>query len=109
LHIFIKTRISSLSLSISLSGWEPADKWKGVLARTYLYISTAYRNVFTCCDVDGVDGAIIKPWLLKTLLAWHTQFKVSQYEIDRNELIYSKLQHNRNPFIDNGDWAFAIW
>jgi endonuclease I len=36
--------------------WEPADKWKGVLARAYLYMSVAYRNTFQCCDKEQVNG-----------------------------------------------------
>lgn len=123
--------------------FEPADKWKGALARSYFYISVAYRDTFDCCDEVGTDGygcvfdgfeylvicfvpaltlggisllmdffpgrPIIKPWLLETLLDWHSRFPVTQYERDRNEMIAEQLQFNRNPFIDHQPWAASIW
>ena len=72
-------------------------------------MSTSYRDTFTCCDVAGVNGAIIKPWLLSTLLKWHNAFPASQYELDRNEVIFNSIQHNRNPYIDVPQWAEAVW
>ncbi len=42
------------------------------------------------------------------MLKWHRQDPVSQKEIDRNEAIY-KVQHNRNPYIDNADYAEYVW
>lgn len=36
------------------------------------------------------------------------QDPVSQKERDRNEAIY-KVQHNRNPYIDNADYAEYVW
>jgi endonuclease I len=46
---------------------------------------------------------------LETLLDWHSKFPVTQYERDRNEMIAEQLQFNRNPFIDNQQWAASIW
>jgi endonuclease I len=89
--------------------WEPADKWKGELARTYFYISVSYRDTFTCCETPGTSNAILKPWMLKTLLDWHNRFPATQYELDRNEFIFGKIQQNRNPFIDVPQWVEAIW
>lgn len=89
--------------------FEPADQYKGTLARAYLYMTVAYRNAFTCCDKAAVNGARIKPWALRTLLEWHARFPVSQYERERNEVVFSKYQHNRNPFIDHPELAQRIW
>ncbi len=47
-------------------------------------------------------------WALNLLLEWHQADPVSQKEIDRNNAVYSK-QLNRNPFIDNPDYALLIW
>jgi endonuclease I len=41
---------------------------------------------------------------LAVLLAWHGSFPVSVYERHRNARIHAR-QGNRNPFIDNPDWA----
>jgi hypothetical protein len=43
------------------------------------------------------------------LLRWNEQDPVSQKEIDRNNVIYSQYQHNRNPFIDHPEYARMIW
>jgi endonuclease I len=51
--------------------FEPIDHYKGDLARSYFYISTAYADEFTCCDKDGVDKAQIKPWMERVLRMWH--------------------------------------
>jgi hypothetical protein len=50
----------------------------------------------------------IEPWGLQQLLAWHHQDTVSLKEINRNNAIY-QIQNNRNPFIDNPQWADSIW
>lgn len=46
---------------------------------------------------------------LSDLLQWHAQDPVDAYERRRNDLIYTKYQHNRNPFVDIPDFAWAIW
>ena len=46
---------------------------------------------------------------LSTLLAWHAQDPPNAAEKNRNQIIYSSYQRNRNPFIDHPEWATAIW
>lgn len=46
---------------------------------------------------------------LSTLLEWHKQDPVSEFEIRRNNLIYENWQGNRNPFIDHPEWVYEIW
>jgi hypothetical protein len=40
-------------------------------------------------------------------MQWHQQDPPSDFEIARHEYIFSQ-QKNRNPFIDNPDWANSI-
>ncbi|MBD4935305.1 ribonuclease, partial [Xanthomonas citri pv. citri] len=40
---------------------------------------------------------------------WNKQDPVDDRERKRNEIIYEKYQHNRNPFIDHPEWADEIW
>ena len=42
------------------------------------------------------------------LLKWNDLDPVDQLEINRNNEVY-KIQGNRNPFIDNSDYADMIW
>ena len=38
---------------------------------------------------------------LSVLLKWNEQDPVDDLERKRNEVIFTKYQHNRNPFIDH--------
>jgi hypothetical protein len=46
---------------------------------------------------------------LDTLLKWHNQDPVSNWEISRNNKIYYQYQGNRNPFIDHPEYVGLIW
>lgn len=98
--------------------FEPADEYKGDLARTYFYMATCYQD-----KVNGWSGGIfgnnnkyadytgypgMAEWQLKMLIRWSKQDPVSQKEIDRNNAVY-KLQGNRNPFIDCPGLERFIW
>lgn len=88
--------------------WEPADIVKGALARTYMYVSVAYWDTFTCCTTDANVNAEMLPWLLATMLQWHGQFPPSAQEQARNDAAFA-LQGSRNPFVDYPDWAAKVW
>lgn len=83
------------------SCFEPADEFKGFLARVTFYTATTYYKRWSCCNTAGTDqDANIKPWLLKILLQWNNAFPPNADEIYRNEVIFGQYQHNRNPYID---------
>lgn len=84
--------------------WEPSDGMKGALARVYLYVSTCYWDTFTCCDSEASVNAVMRPWLLATMLRWHASFPPSTDELARNDAVFG-MQGNRNPFIDYPAWA----
>lgn len=95
--------------------FEPADEYKGDIARIYFYMVTCYKNkkfsqggkgylMFTWSgtECDFTDKAI------KCLLKWHRNDPVSQKEIDRNNKVAQK-QGNRNPFVDDPGLVEYIW
>ncbi|MBK9290019.1 MAG: endonuclease [Bacteroidetes bacterium] len=91
--------------------FEPRNDFKGDLARTYFYMVTRYENVVTNWNSPMLNKTTypsFSNWALSLLLQWHQQDPVSQKEIDRNNAIYA-LQGNRNPFIDNPNYALMIW
>jgi hypothetical protein len=80
--------------------YEPRDQHKGNAARSILYMIVAYNFELTGdFDADKQDEQLLKDW--------HFADLPDNYEIARNEFIYS-IQGNRNPFIDSVDYACFI-
>lgn len=94
--------------------FEPADEYKGDFARAYFYIITAYSgldwDMTTPAQyfLDPASELLLQPWLTRTLLKWHRQDPVSNKEIERAKQV-SRIQHNRNPFIDYPCLVEYIW
>ena len=94
----------------NLTVFEPINEYKGDLARGYFYMSTRYYSEDgTWASSDATNKSTILPWQVNVLLQWHHQDPVSAKEIARNNKIYYTYQNNRNPFIDNPQWADSIW
>lgn len=75
--------------------------FRGDVARILFYMFTRYE------EADKYGCEIIAE-SMKILLSWNEIDPVSETEIIRNN--YTKLiQGNRNPFIDNPDYADMIW
>lgn len=97
-------------LGYNLTAFEPIDEYKGDLARGYFYMSTRYYlEDGGWTTSEATNKSVILPWQMNVLLQWHHQDPVSAKEIARNDSVYYKFQHNRNPFIDNPQWADSIW
>jgi hypothetical protein len=88
--------------------FEPADEYKGDIARIYFYMATRYMDVISGWDGESFNGNNLSNWTRTMMLQWHHDDPVSQKEIDRNNAAYD-YQHNRNPYVDNPEWADAVW
>lgn len=99
----------------SYTVFEPADAYKGDIARVYFYMLTCYK------DKNFTQNGRAKAFFTYTngqaqltdeakaiLLRWHREDPVSQKEINRNNGI-ANLQHNRNPFVDKPELVEYIW
>lgn len=95
--------------------FEPRNAVKGDVARMMFYMDTRYEGG----DETGTPDLSIPNFAptgstapqmgkLCVLLAWHLADPVDTFEARRNNRIY-ELQKNRNPFIDNPQWAKAIY
>jgi len=88
--------------------FEPSNELKGDFARSYFYLSTCYWNKWTCCDTDAVNKSDIKPWLEAVMRGWHVQDPVDDSERNKNDVIFTSFQKNRNPFVDHPEWVDQI-
>ena len=93
--------------------WEPRDEVKGDVARMIFYMAVRYEGDNGELDLEVAEtvnnGSAPLHGKLSTLLQWHKQDPVDDFERNRNEVIYQDYQHNRNPFIDHPEWIEAIW
>jgi len=101
----------------ALTVFEPADEYKGDIARNYFYMATCYQNVISGWEnnntngasfLDGTSTKVYEQWALDMLYTWHVNDPVSTKEINRNNAIYN-VQGNRNPFIDHPEYVAIIW
>jgi len=87
--------------------YEPRDFAKGAVARSQFYICATYNRpgkTFTIPTANDFLGMNQDQSVLKR---WNLQFPPSNWEIARHEYI-AGVQKNRNPFVDNPDWACFI-
>ena len=107
----------ALSCLTDFDSWEPADFVKGDVARILFYMvvryDPGYNNYNETFDLELVDYTTpdnFDPILgkLSTLLEWHVLDPVDDFEVNRNEVIYS-YQQNRNPFVDHPELVDYIW
>jgi len=92
------------------TAFEPIDEYKGDIARSYFYMSVRYFHEDSGWgNSEMTTKSEIKPWAMAMLLRWNEEDPVSDKEIARNNVIYKKYQHNRNPFIDHPEYARMIW
>jgi endonuclease I len=76
--------------------------WKGDVARALFYMAVRF-NALNVVNGDPSEYSGTNPsgniGDLAALLTWHTQDPRDDYEMNRNNYVYT-WQHNRNPFID---------
>ncbi|MEV5122440.1 endonuclease [Streptomyces decoyicus] len=93
--------------------FEPRDEDKGDVARMILYMAVRYDEGDGCPDLEPNDqvGNGSQPHIgrLSVLKQWSKEDPPNAFEQHRNQVIFDKYQHNRNPFIDHPEWVDAIW
>ena len=93
--------------------WEPRDSEKGDVARMLFYMAVRYEGEDGEPDLELSDEVNTAPTpfhgRLSTLLEWHENDPVDDWERRRNDIIYIDFQNNRNPFIDHPEFVDLIW
>jgi endonuclease I len=97
--------------SYDQDSWEPWDPDKGYVARGCFYMDARYNGGGDIdLQLDDAPNASTHTFAkLSTLLDWNRRFPPTDAERTRNSVICSNYQHNRNPFIDNPDFADRIY
>jgi len=95
--------------------FEPADEYKGDIARVYFYMVTCYNDKnftqggkgYQMFTYSGGKAAFTDK-ALSLLLKWHRQDPVSEKELTRDAKINAK-QHNTNPYVHEPALIEFIW
>jgi endonuclease I len=106
----------ALLCSTDSDSWEPPAHVKGDIARSLFYLAVRYQggttnepNLILTDVLSEVRGTTNLMGRLTTLLQWHLGDPVDYAEGRRNDLIYERYQHNRNPFVDNPEWVLDVF
>jgi endonuclease I len=95
--------------AIGSTGFFPGEEWKGDVARMIMYMYLRYPNQCNAASVGNPTQTISQiDQIPDIFILWHEQDSVSSLEIQRNQKVF-EAQGNRNPFIDNPDFATRIW
>ncbi|MBW1295606.1 endonuclease [Aquimarina litoralis] len=95
--------------------FEPRDAVKGDVARMLFYMAVRYEGLDGYVDLELTETVLPlgdnTPFLgvQSTLLQWHRDDPVDDFERNRNDVIYYSFQQNRNPFIDHPELAEYLW
>lgn len=87
--------------------YEPPDRTKGMVARACFYTCATYHTAAKPFTLPTSNQFINDLQDQKVLKRWNIQFPPSKYEMARHEYASFK-QNNRNPFVDNPNWACYI-
>ena len=79
--------------------------FKGDVARSVLYMDIRYNGLQIVNGFPDNEGQLGD---LATLLDWHRNDPPDDFEMNRNNVVYS-WQFNRNPFIDQPDLVEYFW
>jgi len=115
------TGMSTLAVNSDVKVYEPADNYKGDVARACLYMATRYQekenpdshfpnlNLVDDASLLVTGSGTAYYGELSTFLDWNELDPVDEFEAYRNDLIYNNVQGNRNPYIDHPEWARIVY
>ena len=95
--------------------FEPRDEVKGDVARMIFYMAVRYEGENGEPDLELTNTLLSNTEqsplhaVYSTLLYWNRMDSVSDWQRNRNDIIFNDYQHNRNPFIDHPELAEYLW
>lgn len=100
--------------TIGQYAYDPGLSHRGDVARIFFYMMVRYDELSLSSIISEVlagtnyTSTATTMGLLNVLIQWHLDDPVDQFEINRNNIIYS-YQGNRNPFIDNPSYVGILF
>ncbi|TVR49850.1 MAG: hypothetical protein EA425_11255 [Puniceicoccaceae bacterium] len=98
------------------TAWEPPDDDKGRVARAIFYMAVRYDGSEPNTENLRLTNSppLSGPWgntmgYLDDLIEWNRRHPPESAERRRNQQIFARYQHNRNPFVDHPDLAEAVF
>jgi len=85
--------------------WQPRSSEQGDIARAMFYMDTRYDHL----SLTNVVTTSSQMGTLSTLIEWHLDDPVDESERRRNHLIFSDYQVNRNPYVDDSEYAMLVY
>ncbi len=79
--------------------------FRGDVARAVFYLAVRFNDLSVVNGFPEITGELGD---LQTLLQWHEQDPADDFEMNRNNVVYT-WQNNRNPFIDYPELVDYIW
>jgi endonuclease I len=100
--------------------WYPGNADAGIIARQEFYMAVRYDGsdgstqdleIGTGNVANPVNAEDPPPQLgnLTRLLEWNYAAAPDTFERNRNQVIFTSYQHNRNPFTDHPEWVWSVF
>jgi len=93
--------------------WYPGDADAGMVARHEFYMATRYDGADALtADLELLPGDPSEAQGLGSLtrmIEWHYHAVPGEFELRRNQIIYTDYQQNRNPYIDNPEYVWSVF
>ena len=95
--------------------WYPGDQDAGLTARQQFYLDVRYDGLDSSTEdlMLGVGNPSLSGAQqlgdLNRLIEYHYAAPVSDFERNRNSIIFDDFQGNRNPFIDRPEFAWSVF
>ncbi len=100
--------------------WYPGDADAGMIARQEFYMAVRYNGTDASTqDLEIGTGNVANPTgaedlppqlgNLTRLIEWNYAAAPDTFERNRNQVIFTSYQHNRNPFTDHPEWVWSVF
>ena len=99
---------SGQNQTIGTTSYYPGDDHRGDVARIMFYMIVMYPDLNLTALVEEINLETYTMGLLDVLINWHEEDPVSDFEMNRNNIIYI-YQKNRNPFIDKPEYVAMLF